>query len=69
MESATLVIPASILIAIIGWLVVDKIKTQNKKDVEQDEKLKSLSDAISGIYELLYKHQRDIEWLIKGNGK
>ena len=62
-------IPFSILIVIIGWLIVDRIKAQQKKDVEQDTKIEKLIDAVAKINELLYKHQKDIEWITKsGNG-
>lgn len=62
-----IIIPISVLFAIIGWLTIDKIRSQSKKDEEQDSKLEKLNTAITGIYELLAKHQRDIEWLIKAN--
>ena len=70
------IIPISILFAIIGWLTIDKIKAQNKKDSDQDAKIdrltvemhsmaKEMRDAVMAIRETLATHTKDIEYILK----
>lgn len=71
-----IIIPVSILVAVIGWLVVDKIKAQHKKDNDQDTKIERLTvevhglaremrDAVITIREALARDRSDIDWILK----
>lgn len=71
-----IIIPISLLLGVIGWLIVDKIRAQHKKDTEQDNKIERLTvevhglaremrDAVITIREALAKDRSDIDWILK----
>lgn len=72
----TFAIPVTMLIAIIGWLIIDKVKGQQKKDTEQDSKIERLTvemhslttemrNAVLAIREALARDRSDIDWILK----
>lgn len=58
-------VPYGILLAIVGWLFVDRLRAKDSKDKEQDIRLDKLTDAINDVYKLLTTIKSDLEWLMK----